>query len=83
MKFSLRALAALLVAVLAAAPVLAQDGTTLGERDKVGYMLGQDVARAIGPGLPDVDLASFQQTIELVMAGGQPALDAEEAKRLS
>ena len=83
MKFSLRALAALLVAVLAVAPVLAQDGATLSERDKVGYMLGQDVARAIGPGLPDLDLASFQQAVELVIAGGQPTLDAEEAKRLS
>lgn len=83
MKFSLRALAALLVAALAVAPVLAQDGATLSERDKVGYMLGQDVARAIGPGLPDLDLASFQQAVELVIAGGQPTLDAEEAKRLS
>ncbi|WP_028838077.1 FKBP-type peptidyl-prolyl cis-trans isomerase [Thermomonas fusca] len=83
MKFSLRALVALLVAVLAAAPVLAQDGASLSERDKVGYMLGQDVARDIGPGLPDVDLASFQKTIEQVLAGGQPTLDAEEAKRLS
>ena len=83
MKFSLRALAALLIAMLAVAPVLAQDGASLSERDKVGYMLGQDVARAIGPGLPDLDLASFQQAIELVMAGGKPTLDAEEAKRLS
>lgn len=83
MKFSLRALGALLIALLAAAPVLAQDGATLSEREKVGYMLGQDVARAIGPGLPDLDLASFQQTIEQVMAGGKPTLDAEEAKRLS
>lgn len=83
MKFSLRALAALLLAMLAVAPVLAQNGATLSERDKVGYMLGQDVARAIGPGLPDLDLTSFQQTIELVMAGGKPTLDAEEAKRLS
>ena len=39
-----------LVAMLAAAPALAQDGAPLSERDKVGYMLGQDVARAIGPG---------------------------------
>lgn len=83
MKFSLRALCALLVAVLAAAPALAQDGASLSERDKVGYMLGQDVARAIGPGLPDLDLASFQQAIETVMTGGQPALAAEEAKQIA
>ena len=63
MKFSLRALVALLVAVLAAAPVLAQDGASLSERDKVGYMLGQDVARDIGRGLPDGYLASYNNTI--------------------
>ena len=83
MKLSLRALGALLVAALASASVLAQDGALLSERDKVGYMLGQDVARAIAPGLPDIDMAAFQKTIETVMAGGKPALDEEEGKKIA
>jgi FKBP-type peptidyl-prolyl cis-trans isomerase FkpA len=81
MKLSLRALGALLAAALVSGAVLAQDGATLGEREKVGYMLGQDAARSIGPGLPDLDLAAFQQAVETAMTGGKPALDAEEARK--
>lgn len=83
MKLSLRALGALLATVLVSMSVLAQDGASMSERDKVGYMLGQDVARAVAPGLPDIDINAFQQAIETVMAGGKPALGEDEAKKLA
>lgn len=83
-KLSLRALGALLVAAVLAGPALAQDAAPLSsERDKVGYMLGQDVARSIGPGLPDLDLTAFRQTVEAVLAGGQPPLSDAESRQVS
>ena len=83
MKLSLRALGALLGAVLLSGTVMAQDGSTLGEREKAGYMLGQDAARSLGPGLQDLDMATFQQAVETAMAGGKPALSAEDAKQVA
>ena len=83
MTLSLRALGLLLLTLLASGLALAQDGTSLDDRQKVGYMLGQDAARSIGPGLPDIDLASFQVAAETAMAGGKPALDGEEAKKIA
>ena len=83
MKLSLRALGALLGAVLLSGTVMAQDGTSLGEREKAGYMLGQDAARSLGPGLQDLDMATFQQAVETAMAGGKPALSAEDANRVA
>lgn len=83
MKPTLRVLGALLAAVMASTAALAQDGAALSERDKVGYMIGLDVGRSIGPGLPDLDLASFQQAVENAMAGGKPLLADEEAKKVS
>lgn len=83
-KLSLRALAALFVAAVLTSPVLAQGAASLSsERDKVGYMLGQDVAHSIGPGLPDLDLATFRQAVEMVLAGSKPELAPEEARQIS
>lgn len=83
-KLFLRALAALLVAAVLTGPALAQDAASpSSERDKVGYLLGQDVARSIGPGLPDVDLTAFRQTMEAVLAGGQPPLSDVESRQVS
>ena len=43
MSFSLRALAALLIATLGAGLVHAQDAGLQSDRDKVSYMVGMDV----------------------------------------
>ena len=83
MKSTLRALGALLAALALVGPAAAQDATPASERDKIGYMLGQDVSRSIGPGLPDVDLAAFRQTVETVLAGGQPPLTDAESRQVS
>ena len=83
MKSFLRALGVLLASVVLLGPAAAQDGAPKSERDKVGYMLGQDVARSIGPGLPDLDTATFRQAVEMVLAGGKPELVPEEARQIS
>ena len=81
MKSSLRALGMLLVALFAGGHVNAQTPAELGERDKVGYMIGHDVGRSIGPGLPDLELAAFQRAVENGMAGGNPLLNDADAKQ--
>ncbi|MFT4179643.1 MAG: FKBP-type peptidyl-prolyl cis-trans isomerase [Thermomonas sp.] len=85
MKLSLRGLAALFALLLAAGTLHAQaqaDATT-SERDKIGYMLGMDVARSLGPGLADIDLEAFRRAVENALAGGKPLLDATEAGQAS
>ncbi|MFN7137505.1 MAG: hypothetical protein ACK4MU_08330, partial [Thermomonas sp.] len=62
MRFSLRQpWAALLALVLVVGTLQAQEATPSGEREQVGYMLGLDAGRSVGPGLPDVDMAAFQR----------------------
>ena len=63
MSASLRAACVLLIAVFASGIAHAQ--TTLSsERDKVGYMIGMDVAKSVAPAVPDMDMAAFQRSIE-------------------
>lgn len=83
MKDFLRAMSAAVIALVLARPLMAQEGPLTSERDKVGYLLGQDAARSIGPGLPDLDMAAFRQAVEQVLAGGKPGLPAEEARQIS
>jgi FKBP-type peptidyl-prolyl cis-trans isomerase FkpA len=80
MSFSLRALAALLIATLAAGPVHAQDAGLQSERDKVSYMVGMDVGKSVGPALPDLDMAAFERAIAHGIKTGELLLD-EAASR--
>lgn len=75
-----RALGALLVALLASGSALAQDAAPVSDRDKVGYMIGLDVGKSIGPGFQDLDLASLQRAVENGMADGKPLLDDKDVK---
>lgn len=81
MAFYPRVLGALFATVLAMGVLHAQDAAPASDRDKVGYMLGLDAGRSIGPGLPDLDLAAFQRAVENAMSGGKPLLDAQEARQ--
>ncbi|MGI8561448.1 MAG: FKBP-type peptidyl-prolyl cis-trans isomerase N-terminal domain-containing protein [Luteimonas sp.] len=83
MKSLLRGLAALsMLAVLSPVPAaLAQDRAALsGERDKVSYMVGMDVAGSIAPAGPDLDLAAFERAVRNAFDGGKPLLTEAEAQ---
>lgn len=82
MSLSTRAACALLLAAVIGL-VQAQQAPPASERDKVGYMIGMDVARSIEPAMPDLDLAAFQKALENGMSGKQPLLDAAEAQKTS
>jgi FKBP-type peptidyl-prolyl cis-trans isomerase FkpA len=58
----------------------AQTAMPLNERDAIGYMLGLDASRSVGPGLPDADMAAFQRAVENALSGGAPLLDTAESK---
>ncbi len=78
---SLRATCVLLIAMFASG--LAQAQTTLAtERDKVGYMIGMDVAKSVAPAVPDMDMAAFQRAVDNALAGGKPLLDEAASKQV-
>ncbi len=80
MKFTRVAAAAVMAASLWAGSAACQDKTSLaGDRDKVSYAIGMDVARAIAPVAPDMDTPAFEQAINDAMAGGKPVMTKEEA----
>ena len=81
MSFSLRALAALLIATLGAGLVHAQDAGLQSDRDKVSYMIGMDVSKSVGPALPDMDMAAFERALANGLAGGKPLLDEAATKQ--
>lgn len=85
MTRSLRMVAVVLGWALAAgiAPAAAQSAPPTSERDKVGYMVGVDAGRAIGPALQDIDMVAFQRAVENAIAGKPPLLDAAQARRTS
>ncbi len=88
MKALIRGAAALvavatLVGAVAAPAAWAQETTTLStERDKVSYMIGQDVGSSIAPLGEDLDRAAFQRALENVFKGGEPLLTGAEASAL-
>lgn len=82
MSFHPRAACALvLIAVLGLAQ--AQQGPLATERDKIGYMIGMDVAHSLGPAMPDMDLDAFQKALQNGMAGKTALLDDADAKKTS
>ena len=78
---SLRAASLLLIAMFASGIAHAQ-ATLSTERDKVGYMIGMDVAKSVAPAVPDMDMAAFQRGIDNAMAGGKPLLDEAASKQV-
>ena len=83
MKVYLRGIAALLMAAVAAIPAVAQDKPLSGERDKVSYLVGMDVARSIAPAGPDLDLAAFERALRNAFAGGKPLIAEAEIKSVA
>lgn len=80
MKFTRVAAAAVMTASLWAGAAACQDKTSLaGDRDKVSYAIGMDVARAIAPVAPDMDTHAFEQAISDAVAGKKPEVSKEEA----
>ena len=82
MSYSTRAACALLLAAVFGL-AQAQQAPLATERDKVGYMIGMDVARSIEPAMPDMDMAAFRKALENGMAGKEPLIDAAEAQKTS
>ena len=78
---SLRAASLLLIAMFASGIAHAQ-ATLSTERDKVGYMIGMDVAKSVAPAVPDMDMAAFQRGIDNALAGGKPLLDEAASKQV-
>ena len=81
MRFPLRAACALLLALATHAAIAQQ--APVSERDKIGYLIGMDVARSVAPAVPDMDIAAFQRGVENALAAGKPLLDAAEARATS
>lgn len=81
MSFSLRALAALLIATLATGVAQAQDAGLQTERDKISYMVGMDVSKSVGPAIADMDMAAFERSLANGIAGGAPLIDEASAKQ--
>jgi FKBP-type peptidyl-prolyl cis-trans isomerase FkpA len=82
-KLSVRVLGVLLASVFTLQYAVAQDAAPSSERDKVGYMLGLDAGRAVGPGYPELDLAAFQRAVESTLNGDAPLLSIEDARKTS
>ncbi|QIL20707.1 FKBP-type peptidyl-prolyl cis-trans isomerase [Thermomonas sp. HDW16] len=78
---SLRAVCVLLIGLFAAGVVNAQTAPA-SDRDKVGYMIGMDVAHSVAPAVPDMDMAAFQHAIDNAMAKGKPLLDEAASKQV-
>lgn len=83
MMFSLRTACVLLIATLAGGAAFAQQASLSSDRDKVGYMIGMDIARSVGPAVPDMDMAAFQRAVQNELARGKPLLDTAAAKDVS
>ena len=82
MSYSTRAACALLLTAVFGL-VQAQQAPLTTERDKVGYMIGMDVAQSLKPAMPDMDMAAFQKALENGMAGKEPLFDEAEARKTS
>ena len=75
MTLSPRAACALLIATFASSVAFAQQPTLSSERDRVGYMIGMDIAKSVAPAVPDMDQAAFQRALENALVRGKPLLD--------
>lgn len=78
---SLRAACVLMIGLFAAGLAHAQ-ATLSTERDKIGYMIGMDVAKSVAPAVPDMDMAAFQRAVDNALAGGKPLLDEASSKQV-
>jgi FKBP-type peptidyl-prolyl cis-trans isomerase FkpA len=78
---SLRAACVLIVAMFAGGVAHAQSAPS-SDRDKVGYMIGMDVAKSVAPAVPDMDMTAFQRALDNALAGGKPLLDAAASKQV-
>ena len=78
----LRAACALLITTFAITDASAQQAPT-SDRDKVGYMIGMDIAKSVAPAVPDMDQAAFRRALENALARGKPLLDEPAAKATS
>ena len=81
MSASLRAVCLLLIAMCTSGIANAQT-TLASERDKVGYMIGMDVAKSIDKAAPDIDMTAFQRAIQNALVGGKPLLDEASSKQV-
>lgn len=70
----------LLAACLAIGPVKALELES--ERARLSYMVGMDVGQSLAPVGPDLDYAAVQRAIEHAFAGGEPLVDADEARAI-
>lgn len=79
--FMRAACALLLVAVFGL--VQAQQAPLATEQEKIGYMIGMDVARSLEPAIPYMDMSAFEKALGNGIAGNPPLLDEAGAKKTS
>jgi len=78
---SMRAVCVLMIGLFTGGVAHAQ-AVPSTDRDKVGYMIGMDVAKSVAPALPDMDMAAFQRAVDNALAGGKPMLDEAASKQV-
>ena len=78
---SMRAVCVLMIGLFTGGVAHAQ-AVPSTDRDKVGYMIGMDVAKSVAPALPDMDMAAFQRAVDNALAGGEPMLDEAASKQV-
>ena len=83
MKRALQTVVATFLLAACAMPVLAQQASPASDRDKVGYIVGVDAGRAIGPAIQDIDMEAFRRALDNAIAGKPPLIDAATARRTS
>lgn len=82
MPLFLRVTCALLISLLASSNAFSQQ-TLATDRDKVGYLIGMDIAQSVAPAVPEMDQAAFRRSLENSLSGGKPLLDEAGAKAAS
>ena len=89
MKPTLRGIVATALLLVLAQTGMAQNSSPTGsgdktvlttDRDKVGYMVGIDVAHSIVAAAPDMDMAAFERALRNGLAGGKPLLSESETQ---
>ena len=50
------------------------------EREKISYMIGMDVGGSLQPVAPDIDIVAFEKSVRNGLSGGEPLLQAAQAK---
>lgn len=65
------------------APAMGQDKALSTERDRVSYMVGQDVGKSIMAAAPDMDVDAFKRAVRNAFEGGKPLIGEDQVQPLA